>query len=113
MTLLQEASFHPLEVIRPQRCMGPRRCTARRGTARWSASSRRACWRLSFCRSDPLQNLIVFYGTGSSRLNDGIVDEGSAASATRSGSIVYDAKRLLADVAAMVERAEEAAGNGK
>ena len=53
---------------------------------------------------NPLQNLKVLYGTGAVRLNDatGRVERVGGISYTIKDGIVYDAKKLLADVAAMV-----------
>jgi hypothetical protein len=55
---------------------------------------------------NPLQNLNVLYGTGHPRLNDatGKIERVGGVRYTIKDGIVYDAKRLLADVAAMVER---------
>lgn len=55
---------------------------------------------------NPLENLKVLYGTGAVRLNDktGKVEHVGGIKYTIKDGIVYDAKRLLADVAAMVEK---------
>ena len=55
---------------------------------------------------NPLQNLKVLYGTGAVRLNDqtGRAERVGGIKYTIKDGIVYDAKKLLADVAAMVER---------
>ena len=55
---------------------------------------------------NPLQNLKVLYGTGAVRLNDqtGRVERVGGVTYTIKDGIIYDAKRLLADVAAMVEK---------
>ena len=55
---------------------------------------------------NPLQNMKVLYGTGALRLNDqtGKVDRVGGIRYTIKDGIVYDAKKLLADVAAMVEK---------
>ena len=57
---------------------------------------------------NPLENLKVLYGTGAPRLNDetGRVERGGGVKYTIKDGIVYDSKKLLADVAAMVERAK-------
>jgi imidazolonepropionase-like amidohydrolase len=54
---------------------------------------------------NPLQNLMVLYGTGHLRLNDatGRNERVGGIRYTIKDGIVYDAKQLLADVAAMVE----------
>ena len=60
---------------------------------------------------NPLQNLKVLYGTGALRLNDktGKAERVGGIKYTIKDGIVYDAKKLLADVAAMVEKQKRAA----
>ena len=55
---------------------------------------------------NPLQNFKVLYGTGALRLNDktGKAERVGGIKYTIKDGIVYDAKQLLADVAAMVEK---------
>jgi imidazolonepropionase-like amidohydrolase len=55
---------------------------------------------------NPLQNLKVLYGTGWTRLNDqtGKEERIGGIDYTIKDGIIYDAKQLLADVAAMVEK---------
>jgi len=55
---------------------------------------------------NPLQNFKVLYGTGAVRLNDktGKAERVGGIKYTIKDGIVYDAKQLLADVAAMVEK---------
>jgi len=55
---------------------------------------------------NPLQNFKVLYGTGAVRLNDktGKPEHVGGVKYTIKDGIVYDAKALLADVAAMVEK---------
>ena len=55
---------------------------------------------------NPLQNFKVLYGTGALRLNDktGKAERVGGIKYTIKDGIVYDAKKLLADVAAMVEK---------
>jgi len=57
---------------------------------------------------NPVENLKVLYGTGWPKLNDktGNVERVGGVKYTIKDGIVYDAKKLLADVAAMVERAK-------
>ena len=59
---------------------------------------------------NPLANLKVLYGTGAIRLNDetGQVERVGGVRYTIKDGIVYDAKRLLADVARMVAEARRA-----
>jgi hypothetical protein len=58
---------------------------------------------------NPLKNLKVFYGTGALRLNDqsGKPEWIGGIKYTIKDGIVYDAKKLLADVAAMVEKQKQ------
>ncbi len=55
---------------------------------------------------NPLANLKVLYGTGAMRLNDqtGKVERVGGVKYTIKDGIIYDAKKLLADVAAMVQK---------
>jgi imidazolonepropionase-like amidohydrolase len=55
---------------------------------------------------NPLQNFKVLYGTGAVRLNEktGKSERVGGIKYTIKDGIVYDAKQLLADVAAMVEK---------
>ena len=56
--------------------------------------------------ANPLENLKVLYGTGAVRLNDQTnrIDRVGGIKWTIKDGIVYDAKKMLADVAAMVEK---------
>ena len=55
---------------------------------------------------NPLENFKVLYGTGAVKLNDktGKAEQVGGIKYTIKDGIVYDAKKLLADVAAMVEK---------
>jgi hypothetical protein len=55
---------------------------------------------------NPLQNFKVLYGTGALKLNDktGKPEQVGGVKYTIKDGIVYDAKQLMADVAAMVEK---------
>ncbi len=63
---------------------------------------------LAIVDQNPLVNLKVLYGTGAMRLNEqtGRPERIGGVKYTIKDGIVYDAKQLLADVAAMVERAK-------
>ena len=58
---------------------------------------------------NPLENLKVLYGTRAVKLNDetGEVERVGGVRWTLKDGIIYDARQLLADVAAMVVRQEE------
>ena len=59
---------------------------------------------------NPLENFKVLYGTGALKLNDqtGKPEQVGGIKYTIKDGIVYDAKQLLADVAAMVEKQKRA-----
>jgi imidazolonepropionase-like amidohydrolase len=58
---------------------------------------------------NPLENLKVLYGTGAVKLNDktGKAERVGGIKYTIKDGIVYDAKKLLADVAKMVEKQKQ------
>ena len=107
MEMLQEAGFHPLEVIRgatmhaAQSLQEPLGETVNFGTIRPTFLAD-----FAIVDENPIQNLKVLYGTGTPRLNDetGMVDRVGGVRYTIKDGIIYDAKELLADVARMVER---------
>ena len=107
MELLQEAGFHPLEVIRgatmhaAEALHEPKGQPVQFGIVRAGMLAD-----LAIVDQNPLQNLKVLYGTGAVRLNDrtGRVERVGGVKYTIKDGIVYDAKQLLADVAAMVDR---------
>jgi imidazolonepropionase-like amidohydrolase len=106
LELLQEAGFHPLEVIRAATMHGAMELNKVSG-----APIERGVVREGFLADlilldeNPLENLKVLYGTGAVRLNDetGEVERAGGVRYTIKDGIVYDAGKLLADVAAMVE----------
>ncbi len=106
MELLQEAGFHPLEVIRgatmhaAETLFKPLGRPIEFGVVRPGMLAD-----LVVVGENPIQNLKVLYGTGARRLNDesGQVETVGGILYTIKDGIVYDAKRLLADVAEMVE----------
>jgi imidazolonepropionase-like amidohydrolase len=106
MELLQEAGFHPLEVIRAATMHGAEALHEPSGRPLEFGIVRTGMLAdLVLLEENPLQNLKVLYGTGALRLNDatGNVDRVGGIRYTIKDGIVYDARRLLADVAAMVE----------
>jgi imidazolonepropionase-like amidohydrolase len=107
LELLQEAGFHPLEVIQAATMNGaltlaePKKESPQFGVVRAGLLAD-----LVIVDQNPLQNFKVLYGTGAVRLNDktGRPERVGGVKYTIKDGIVYDAKQLLADVAAMVEK---------
>jgi hypothetical protein len=107
LEMLQEAGFHPLEVIQAATMNGaltlhePRRVTPEFGTVRAGFLAD-----MVIVDQNPLQNFKVLYGTGALRLNDksGKAERVGGVRYTIKDGIVYDAKQLLAEVAAMVDK---------
>jgi imidazolonepropionase-like amidohydrolase len=110
MELLQEAGFHPLEVIQaatmnPAMTLHePKGKPIEFGVVRTGLLAD-----LVIVDQNPLENLKVLYGTGAVKLNDqtGKVERVGGVKWTIKDGIVYDAKKLLADVAAMVEKQKQ------
>ncbi len=113
MELLQEAGFHPLEVIRgatlhgAQALFEPKKKPIEFGVVRPGLLAD-----LVIVPEDPVANLKVLYGTGAVRLNDvtGKVERVGGIRYTIKDGIVYDARQLLADVARMVEKQKQERG---
>jgi imidazolonepropionase-like amidohydrolase len=110
MELLQEAGFHPLEVIQAATYNGaltiaePSRKPIDRGVVRAGLLAD-----MIIVDQNPLKNLKVLYGIGALRLNDQTAKPewiGGIKYTIKDG-IVYDARKLLADVAAMVEKQKQ------
>jgi hypothetical protein len=107
LELLREAGFHPLEVIRAATLEGAEALgrADRIGTVEPGKLAD-----FVVVEENPLRNLKVLYGTGAIKLDE-------ANQPTRVGGvkytikdgIVYDAKKLLADVRAMVAQAKSKA----
>ena len=106
MELLQEAGFHPLEVIRgatmhaAQALYEPKGIEPEIGIVREGMLAD-----LIVVPENPIANLKVLFGTGAVRLNDqtGQPERVGGIRWTIKDGIVYDARQLLADVARMVE----------
>jgi len=107
MEMLQEAGFHPLEVIRAATLHGaeeifyPLKKTIEYGVVREGLLAD-----LVVLDENPLENLKVLYGTGAVKLNDETrqVERVGGVEYTIKDGIVYDAKALLKDVEQMVEK---------
>jgi len=108
LELLQEAGFHPLEVVRAATLCGAETLMAPKGRPIEFGLVRPGMLAdLVLVEENPLQNFKVLYGTGHIRLNDQNqpVRVGGVRYTIKDG-IIYDAKRLLADVARMVAEAK-------
>jgi imidazolonepropionase-like amidohydrolase len=107
MEMLQEAGFHPLEVIRAATLHGaeeifyPLKKSIEYGVVREGLLAD-----LVVLDENPLKNLKVLYGTGAVKLNDETrqVERVGGVEYTIKDGIVYDAKALLKDVEQMVEK---------
>jgi hypothetical protein len=108
--LLQEAGFHPLEVVRSATMWGAEALAAPRG-AKAETGVVRAGYLADLVMVDqnPLDDFKVLYGTGAIRVNDanGAVERVGGVKYVMKDGIVYDAKQLLRDVEAMVARAKK------
>jgi predicted amidohydrolase YtcJ len=109
MELLREAGFSPLEVIHAATLQGARQL----GIAS-DVGSIQVGKKADFVvtRENPLQNLHVLLGTGTIRLNDETrkVEQIGGIRYTVKDGIVYDARALLQDVAAMVQAEKDRLG---
>ncbi len=101
LELLREAGFHPLEVIRSATLYGAQALGVEKdlGTVEVGKLAD-----FVIVEENPLQDLKVLYGTGAIRLNEKneVVRVGGVKYTIKDG-IIYDAKKLLADVRQMVQ----------
>jgi imidazolonepropionase-like amidohydrolase len=107
--LLQEAGFHPLEVVRSATLNGAETIHEPKGIPIDFGIIRPGLLAdLVVVPENPLENFKVLFGTGAVRLNDetGKVERVGGIRYTIKDGIVYDARELLADVARMVEKAK-------
>jgi imidazolonepropionase-like amidohydrolase len=106
LEMLQEAGFHPLEVVQAATMNGamtlvePKKARLDFGIVRQGMLAD-----LVIVDRNPLENFKVLYGTGAVRLNDetGRVERVGGVRWTIKDGIAYDARQLLADVAKMVD----------
>ncbi|MGH9659636.1 MAG: amidohydrolase family protein [Bryobacteraceae bacterium] len=108
MELLREAGLHPLEVIRSATLYGAQALQEPKNKLEFGIIRPGLLADLVVVDQNPIENLKVLFGTGAVRLNDqtGRAERVGGVRYTIKDGIVYDARKLLADVAAMVERAK-------
>ncbi len=110
--LLQEAGFHPLEVIRSATFNGAELLSQQQNKPMEFGVLRPGKLAdLVIVPENPLANFKVLYGTGAIKLNDQTnqVERVGGVKYTIKDGIVYDAKKLLSDVDKMVEAAKKQA----
>ncbi|MGE0442878.1 MAG: amidohydrolase family protein [Gemmatimonadales bacterium] len=109
----QEAGFHPLEVIRAATSHAAYELNKLNGKPVELGQVKRGMLAdLVIAPENPIANLKTLYGSGFQRLNDqtGKVERVGGVRWTIKDGIVYDARKLLADVAAMVEKQKKERG---
>jgi len=108
MELLREAGFHPLEVIRSATLKGAEALGVADSVGSIEPGKLADMVVLA---ENPVQNLKVLYGTGAVRLDEKneVVRVGGVRYTIKDG-IVYDAKKLLADVRRLVREAKDKEG---
>lgn len=110
LEMLQEAGFHPLEVIQAATMNGALTLHEPKGKPIEFGVVREGLLAdLVIVDQNPLENLKVLYGTGALKLNDKTRKPefvGGIKWTVKDG-IAYDAKQLLADVARMVEKQKQ------
>ena len=106
--MLQEAGFHPLEVIRAATLNGAE--ALGRDDQIGSVEAGKLA-DMVIVDANPLENLKVLYGTGAIMLNENneVVRVGGVRYTIKDG-IVFDARQLLADVREIVRQAKEEEG---
>ena len=110
LELLQEAGFHPLEVVRAATMHGAETLMEPKGRAPEFGVIREGMLAdLVIVPLNPIQDFKVLYGTGTLRLdaNGDVVRVGGVRWTVKDG-VVYDAQELLREVADMVDRAKRA-----
>lgn len=116
LEMLQEAGFHPLEVIRSATMYGAEALYKPKGKdIEFGVVRPGLLADLVIIDENPIQNLKVLYGTGAVRLNEetGLPERVGGVKYTIKDGILYDAKRLLQDVAAMVTKQKAELGELK
>ena len=110
LEMLQEAGFHPLEVVRSATMYGaeeifyPLKKPIEYGVIRPGLKAD-----MIIVDENPLENFKVLYGTGAVKLNDKTqeVERVGGVEYTIKDGIIFDAKQLLKDVEEMVNKQKE------
>ena len=113
LEMLQEAGFHPLEVIRAATLHGAETLHKPLGTKpNFGVVAPGMLADLVIVDENPIANLKVLYGTGAIKINENneVVRVGGIKYTIKDG-IVYDAKQLLKDVENMVKKAKRRDGD--
>ena len=105
LEMLQEAGFHPLEVIQAATRNGAEVLGMEDEIGAISVGRKAD---IVLVEGNPVSNFKLLYGTGHRKLNreSGVIERVGGVNYTVKDGVVYDAKALLADVRAMVERAK-------
>ncbi|HLF64959.1 MAG TPA: amidohydrolase family protein [Saprospiraceae bacterium] len=108
LELLREAGFHPLEVIRSATLNGAEALGMEKEIGSVEIGKKAD---FVIVEENPLANLQVLYGTGAIKLTEDneVVRVGGVTYTIKDG-IIYDAKQLLRDVKAMVDKDKEERG---
>ena len=115
LEMLQEAGFHPLEVIQAATMNGALTLSEhRKQPLQFGVVKTGMLADMVIVDQNPLQNFKVLYGNGAVRLNDetGRPERVGGIKYTIKDGIVYDARKLMDDVAAMVAK-QKATRSGK
>jgi imidazolonepropionase-like amidohydrolase len=104
LELLREAGFHPLEVIRSATLFGAEALGMDKEIGSIEVGKKAD---LIIVEENPLANLKVLYGTGAIKLTEEneVIRAGGVKYTIKDG-IIYDAKKLLADVKKIVDDAK-------
>jgi cytosine/adenosine deaminase-related metal-dependent hydrolase len=111
LELLQEAGFHPLEVIQAATLNGAELLGLDQEIGSVTPGKKAD---LVLVEGNPVANFKLLYGTGHMRLDreSGELERVGGVSHTIKDGVIYDAKGLLADVREMVEQAKSVSGSG-
>ena len=108
LELLREAGFHPLEVIRSATLYGAQALGMEKEMGSVEVGKLAD---FVIVDANPLENLQLLYGTGAITLNEKneVIRKGGVKYTIKDG-IIYDAKKLLADVKKIVDEEKQKTG---